>query len=204
MSPTPTPTPTSTIGILNLVNFPFNPQAQQLTGQLRRFAVNPALTVTPTPTPTPGVTIREAIVSFLNSIPALTALVGKRIYFDVPSQMAAKPSVYLQVNNRDWHHNLAGADGTSTAYFEIAMQHSGPNGHGESTCIAMAEAIRNSFDGFRGMVNGVPVLSIFLSDEEDDISPPPDGSDQWIYRVIHTYRVRHRVPYPTSVTQTNV
>ena len=151
-----------------------------------------------------SVTIREAIVSFLNNISPLTNIVGSRIYWNVPSQKSNYPTISVQVPDRTWGHNLDGADGTSTATFEITFQHSNPGGHGESTVVAMAEAARNKLDGFRGLMAGVSVLSIFLQEEEDEYTNPPDGSDNWIYRIVHTYRVRHRVPAPTSVTQKNV
>ncbi len=149
-------------------------------------------------------TIREAIVSFLNSLVPLTAIVGPRIYWAHPSQKSNYPNVCVGVSERSWGHNLDGADGTSTATFDITVQHQDPGGSGESTCVAMAEAIRNYFDGFRGTQVSVAILSIFLMDEGDDQVASIDGSDNWVYQIALTYRVRHRVPTPTSVSQTNV
>ena len=73
----------------------------------------------------------------------------------------------------------------------------------ESQCIAMAEAIRNVADGFRGTQSGVAILRMLLQDEADVQTAPPDGSDRWIYWTTLEYRCDHRVPAPTSVTQTN-
>ncbi len=162
-------------------------------------------TVTGSPwTFTVNATIREAIVSFLNSLVPLTAIVGPRIYWAHPSQKSNYPNVCVGVSERSWGHNLDGADGTSTATFDITVQHQDPGGSGESTCVAMAEAIRNYFDGFRGTQVSVAILSIFLMDEGDDQVASIDGSDNWVYQIALTYRVRHRVPAPTSVTQVNV
>ncbi len=113
--------------------------------------------------------------------------------------MSLYPCVTVQVTDRAWGRNLAGPDGTSTATVEI----DGLALH-ESTCIAIAEAIRNNFDGFRGLQSGVPILWQKYQNESDDTTEPPDGSDAWIYHVIVKYRIKHRVPLPTSVTQTNV
>jgi hypothetical protein len=144
-------------------------------------------------------TLREAVMAWLNNLGALTALVGPRIYFEDPSQLSTYPCVTVQVGSRSWGRNLAGADGTSTATVEIdAISLS------ESKSIAIAEVIRNNFDGFRGMQSGVAILTNFYEDESDDTTEPPDASDLWIYHVVETYRVKHRVPFPTSATQTNV
>ncbi len=153
---------------------------------------------------TVNATIREAVILFLNSLVPLTAIVGPRIYWAHPSQKSNYPNVCVGVSERSWGHNLDGADGTSTATFDITVQHQDPGGSGESTCVAMAEAIRNYFDGFRGTVLGVPILSIFYMDEADDQVASIDGSDNWVYQIALAYRVRHRVPAPTSVSQTNV
>jgi hypothetical protein len=150
-----------------------------------------------------AVTLREAVAAFLVNSGALSSIVGNRIYWTNASQVSVYPNVRVRVRERTWGHNLSGADGTSTATIEIVAQHQASFG-GESTCVAIVEAIRNVFDGFRGSQSGVAILSSFLIDEEDDDDFPPDGSDQWIYRVPISYRVRHRVPTPTNVTQVNV
>jgi len=144
-------------------------------------------------------TLREAVVAWLNSIASLTALVGTRIYFEDPSQMSQYPCVTVKVTEREWGRNLAGADGTSKAMVEISAL-----SLSESSSIAIAEVVRNYFDGFRGNQFTVPILTNYYEDEDDDTTAPPDGSDNWIYNVILKYRIKHRVPVPTSVTQTNV
>jgi hypothetical protein len=143
--------------------------------------------------------LRQAVNAWLRSIPGLTAVVGTRIYKEDPSQMSLYPCLAVELPTRSYGHNLAGADGTSLATLKFTAY-----SLLESSAVAAIEAIRNNADGFRGIQSGVPILRCFLDEEEDDTVPPPDGSDQWIYSASVTYLIKHRVPTPTSVTQTNV
>jgi hypothetical protein len=136
-------------------------------------------------------------VSFLYDVTDLAHIVGNRIYFAVPSQLSAYPCVVVKVADRGYSHNLAGSDSISSADMQLTAL-----ALYENQAVAAAEAIRQSFDGFGGTVDGVPMMQTFLIDESDDQVTPPDGSDNWIYMVTLTYRVRHRVPAPAS-TQAN-
>lgn len=143
-------------------------------------------------------TLREAVRAWLVSQSSVTAVVGQRVYFAVPSQLAAYPCIAVMVPTRSYGHNLAGADGTSVATVEITAL-----GLTESDCIAAAEAVRNFADGFQGTQSGVAIMTCLYDDESDPTPvPPPDGSDNWICQATIDYRVKHRVPRPTSVTQT--
>ena len=142
-------------------------------------------------------TLREAVRAWLVGQSSIAGIAGSRVYFAVPSQLSAYPCVVVMVPTRAWSHNLAGADGTSIATVEISAL-----GLYESQCIALAEAIRNFADGFQGIQSGVAVLTCLYDDESDPTPvPPPDGSDNFIYQCTVDYRVKHRVPRPTSVTQ---
>jgi hypothetical protein len=144
-------------------------------------------------------TLREAVNARLRGLSALTAIVGNRIYKQDPSQLSSYPCIAVELPERSYGYNLAGHDGTSLATLKFTAFSST-----ESAAVAAIEVIRNSMQGFRGLQSGVPILWCYLDGEEDDTVPPPDGSDQWIYEASVTYRVKHRVPTPSSVTQTNV
>jgi hypothetical protein len=144
-------------------------------------------------------TFREAIIARLNSIAALTTLVGTRIYWDDPSQLSVYPCLVVQVANRDYGHNLDGADGVSVATVSIEAI-----SQFESISVACIEAVRNSLDGFRGPQSGVGIMSCYLEDEVDATTPPLAGHKEWIYHVVTEWKIKHRVPAPTAVTQTSV
>jgi Protein of unknown function (DUF3168) len=168
---------------------PRGAQTQTLTPFTRRQGLPSSVVI---------LTLREAVAAWLRSQSSVTAIVGNRIYFAQPSQRAAYPCCVIKVPTRKYGHNLGGADGTSVATVAITAL-----AIAESQVIALAEAIRNFADGFRGTQSGVGILSCLIDDEADDETAPPDGSDNWIYQVTLEYRVAHRVPAPTSVTQSS-
>jgi hypothetical protein len=124
-------------------------------------------------------------------LPSVTGIVSNRIYFDDPSQAALYPCIAVQITNRSYGHNLSGPDGTSQATAQITILDF--DNYAEATVIAVAEALRNSADGFRGLQSGIAILRCFLGDEADGATPPPDGSDRWIYQVALDYEICHRV-----------
>ena len=145
---------------------------------------------------------RQSVIYFLNNIAALTAIVGGRIYWADPSERSIYPNVCCKVTKRDYLYNLAGDAGVSTAEVDVVIQSQGLSA--ESNIVAGSKAIRDNLSGFRGLVNGCPWMWCYLDDEFDDAMAPPDGSARWIYSLTLTYRIRHRVPAPANVTQTNV
>jgi hypothetical protein len=143
-------------------------------------------------------TLREAVMAWLRSLSPLTSIVGQRIYKQDPSQMSLYPCIAVEMPTRDYGYNHSGADGTSTGHIQITALSSS-----ESSAVAAIEVIRNNWQGFRGTQSGVPIMWAYLDDEADGTTEPPDGSDGWIYQAAVTYRIKHRVPAPTSVTQVN-
>jgi hypothetical protein len=145
------------------------------------------------------VTIREAIVAMLNGLAPLTAIVGSKIYWTDASQQMVYPCLICTVDSRQWGHNLAGADGTSTADFTFTAA-----SYSESQSFAISKTVRLALDSFQGLQSGVYILRSFITDESDSTFTPPDGSDQFVYAVTVPYEIVHRVPFPQTVTQTDV
>ncbi len=149
--------------------------------------------------PSGSTTLRQAVVGWLNTLTPLTALVGPRIYYADPSQLSSYPCVVVSVSNRPYGHNLDGSDATSIAVVNIEAI-----SQFESESVACVEAWRDAIDGFRGIQSGVRIGRCLLENEEDMTTPPLAGSDLWIYRVATRYKVWHRVPAVTNVTQVNI
>lgn len=148
--------------------------------------------------PVTVLTLREAVMAWLRTLTSLTAIVGQRVYKQDPSQVALYPCIAVEMPTRDYGYNHSGADGTSIGTIQITAISSQ-----ESSAVAAVEVIRNNWQGFRGTQSGVPIMWAYLDDEADGTTEPPDGSDGWIYQVAVSYRIKHRVPLPTSVTQVN-
>jgi hypothetical protein len=161
----------------------------------------PAPNATPGPPPA-ALTIREAVAAKLNALASLTSIIGPRIYWSDASQQMVYPCIVCTVESREFGHNHSGADGTSTAQFSFVAMSQG-NGS-EQTCVAIVKAIRIAFDNFMGVQSGVQFLRTFITAEPDAPVFPPDGSDYWIYTITGEYEIVHRLPFPTTVTQTDV
>ncbi len=146
---------------------------------------------------------RQSVAYALGQISGLTAVVGTRIYWADPSQRAIYPNCCLKCTHLESVKNLGGEGGVKTGTVEITIQSNLPAA--VSALVAAAKAIYDSLAGFRGYQNGCPWMwCLYDDDESDDSVAPPDGSPNWIYSLTVVYRIRHRVPLPANVTQTNV
>lgn len=134
--------------------------------------------------------LRQAIEYRLLASPAITALVGSRVYFGAVPQtasLATGPALTYSVPDRPYGHTLAGPDGTSQARVKFSAW-----SMLESQSTAIAQAIRDRFQGFAGNISGCVVTASILEDEHHIPNPPRAGTDQWIYEIDTTYRVNHR------------
>jgi hypothetical protein len=139
------------------------------------------------------------VVARLNATAPLTAIVGSNIYWSDASQQMVYPCVVCSVVRRPFDHNLAGASGQSTAEFAftaLALT--------ESQAVAISKTVKATLDTFQGLQSGVYFQRTFITDESDMTFTPPDGSDQWIFAVMVAYEIVHVLPFPTTVTQTDV
>ena len=136
-------------------------------------------------------TLRQAIYSRLSTSSSLVGLVGSRIYFGALPQTAARPALVYSVPSRPYGHHLGGADGTSTARVQFnAIAWS------EREADQISQAIRQSWDGYRGTIGGVEVLSSISQGDVDLPQPPRAGTDRWTYEIACDYSIKHRVSYP--------
>jgi hypothetical protein len=148
----------------------------------------------------PSLSFRETLVAKLASIPELTALVGTAIYpgaipetHDLGSD---GPVLTYRISSYPHGKVLAGSDGTASPRVQFDAW---------SADFALADAITKAIRDaiFRRPVNpwtpgGVEIMSVSKDDEFDIAEPPKAATDQWTYRVMSTYQIKHRVPIPSS------
>jgi hypothetical protein len=142
--------------------------------------------------------LRQAVYSRLTASPAITALVGPRIYFGALPQtynVWTNAAISYGVISRPYGHTLSGADGTSQARVQITA-----HAASESLCDQITQAVRNSFDGFVGTIAGVQVTACILDNELDISTPPMAGTDQWTYSIASDYQINHRVLLPSALS----
>lgn len=149
--------------------------------------------------PTPGAqTFRQALVSKVDAIPELVAIVGNAIYpGSIPQTHDLGrdgPALTYTILTNPRGHVLSGADGTATARVQFsawAYQLSDADG----TTLAVWNALDGIPDAWG---NGTcRILSVTHQDEQDNHSPPRTGRDQWLYRIDSEYAVKYRTGFPT-------
>ena len=141
--------------------------------------------------------LREAIQARLLASPAITTLVGSRIYFGALPQTASLltgPALTFSIISRPYGLNLGGADGTSSGHIQFSAW-----SLYQKTSDQLAQAVRDRFCGFAGSIGGLEITACIPEDEVDLPEPPRAGTDQWLYHIAVNYRMNHRVSLPTSL-----
>jgi len=120
--------------------------------------------------------VEKALCTKLNDTPAVTDIIGINIYPNVLEPAAELPAlVYQQISGaRD--HVMAGPSGLASPRFQL-------------TCWAetyakadeLADAVRQTLDGYAGTVDSVVIQCIHLLDEADMPSVRPDSREQKRY-----------------------
>lgn len=143
----------------------------------------------------PGATIREAVRGRLVESAEVHDQVEGRVYPGSLPQKATLPAVTFFVPARTGGHNLKGSNGTVVTRVQISAW-----ANRQSEVVAIAEAIRHRFDGFKGLMGEVEILSCLFQDEVDLPEPPNDGSDRWTHQIAIDYRISHRVSIPSQLS----
>lgn len=141
--------------------------------------------------------IENAIYSHLSTSTPLSALVGTQIYpaGDV-SPDATRPYVLYEMVTDDKVPYLGGFSGHTFKLFQfsvIALT--------QISAIAIAEAIRNRMDGFRGLMgtggSQVRVQDVRHVDSGDLQYEPHDNSDVFVPGIRLDYRISYAESVPT-------
>lgn len=143
-------------------------------------------------------TFRQALVAKLGSIPELTAIVGSSIYpTAIPEDHDLGddgPALVYTIVTNPRGHVLTGADGTSAAkvrFEATSYQFSAA----DSITLALWNAIDGEPDSWGD--GSCVITSVSHQDEQDLHTPPKAGTDQWTYRIVSDYLIRHRTGFPT-------
>jgi hypothetical protein len=121
-------------------------------------------------------TFEESLLADLNTITALTALVGNRIYEGVIPQKAALPAVVYMTSAEYSQSHLAGQSNTRDESFHLDLI--APT---KATARAMLDAVqaRYVYADFRGKLgNGVYVAETILESVDSEDMRLSDGTDR--------------------------
>lgn len=133
--------------------------------------------------------LSTAIVAHLESSPGVSALVGKRIWPDVPPQEwspADGPALTYYIVSTTHEHMLNGLAGLARSRVEITAW-SGARAASD----AVAEAVhRSGLVGFVGDLHGVQIESVTIDTGAQHLEDPPeDGSQQHRYMTVCDYLI---------------
>lgn len=110
--------------------------------------------------------IEESLIAFLKDQPNVAALVGSRIVMLAAAENVRRPLVVLFRSSTRRISSKTGLSGDVRVAVELHCVAADPGG-----MMAVAEAVRQSLDGFKGDLAGVPVSHVGITNERDAYEP---------------------------------
>lgn len=138
-------------------------------------------------TTAPG-TLREAVYARLAGSPALSAIVGDRVFPGLVPQGEGRPSVGFVVASRTFGRCFKSPNRTSRARVRVSCW-----SYDQLEAATMADVIRRRFDGYQGWWGLVWVYYVELENEIDLPEVEQDGSGRTIYQIVLDFGIRHKV-----------
>jgi hypothetical protein len=107
-------------------------------------------------------TIEQALFTHITTDSTIVALMGTRLFPNKIPQGQPLPAAEYQQNKGDREHDMEGAVGMVNSEYTVIC-------YGESYSAAkeLAEAVRKRLDGYSGIVGGVTIDVMMLTDELD-------------------------------------
>ena len=117
-------------------------------------------------------TLNASLYSFLTAQSPVTDLVSTRIYpaGEAPKTITYPYVTYQRISNRHERHTQGGAALAAPRYEINCWAQSNLDAE------AVADAIREAMNDFRGAFGSVQSRGCFLESDDSDIEPPDDGS----------------------------
>jgi hypothetical protein len=139
--------------------------------------------------------LKTAIVTTLKADATLAAIVEGRIYPPAIPETKAKlkPSLVFAVASTDRLRNLAGFAGIATS--RVLFDARSPL---YSDCERIKEALRQ-YDGFRGFLADIAILSTRFDDDADEFEWPGSGGAPGTHHLTITMFFKYREPIPTFI-----
>ena len=140
-------------------------------------------------------TIRRAVVAALKADSNVSSIVGAKVYPLSQIQSVTLPALVYDLQSDVPGQTLSGPDGTSQARFDfVCLSKSLDDDE------TLADAVRNVFDGITNVIltgSSCFVLEAYKLDEDDEYSPPIDGTPKGTIQTPVTVMIRYRKPKPS-------
>lgn len=140
-----------------------------------------------------AVDFRSALVAKLLAETSITGIVGNNVLPGMIPETEHLPALVYRIHETDRGKDLAGYNGISYATVDLMS-----SSFVDSDVIALAKALRNAFDGYAGLMDGViTVYFTQILDEEDDYIEPDDASDRGTFVTTIKCKFKYVEPAPT-------
>ncbi len=126
----------------------------------------------------------EDLRTLMTSTTAITALTSTRIHYNHSPQTSARPQIWFRTSSDTEERTLDAAGGLHEAFLDIECI-----GETEADAQAVADAVKNLLDGYRGAVTSHSAQGIFVSDKDDQYFPKSINSDDGRHVVAFDARV---------------
>lgn len=146
--------------------------------------------------PVVAVDLRSALYKSLANDPAIVAVVGSRVYPTFLPQTGKHPCVVFTVISDVRAKGLSGTLGAATARVQFDLR-----AYRLSDAVALKEALRLKWEGYRGEMQGLEVLWAEPVSEHDFARDPEDASDDRPVVIEVDYFFKYRqslIPSPTG------
>ena len=136
--------------------------------------------------------MKDALITYLNTVSGLTTLVGSRIRIGFAEQSDPRPYLVIHHIDSEHAHHMTAATGKAIDRYQFDCV-------GSTTVQAsnVAEQVRQALDGFRGVMDSVYVSMCHLDSERDDNTAPIEGLHTGIFVVQQDYRIGWTVSVPS-------
>lgn len=135
--------------------------------------------------------INAAIVAHLESIAAVTDIVGTKIYHQRAPQGSCSPLIVFNKISGIPYYHFGGRSGKQRATFQLDGYALTPAG-----ATALETAIQHAMDTFLGTIAGAQIDQCHLIDTREMEEAPQQGTDAGEFRISMDYEIFYLEPVP--------
>jgi hypothetical protein len=144
------------------------------------------------PAPVAPADFRPPLVARLLSDEAITTVVGDNVFPGNIPETDVLPALVYRISEYDRGKDLGGYTGITYATVRFYC-----SSWFAADCVVLAQALRDSFDGFMGVMSGLRIYYAQVITEDDDYLPPADGTDRGTHVVMQEIKFKFRESWPS-------
>lgn len=139
--------------------------------------------------------METGLYAYLAASTPITALVSDRIFPNAIPPAESFPCVTFNRIGTEQPHHMTATATVQSARIQVDCWGKGRGGFASAS--AIAEAIRNRMDGYRGAMGSVTIKTCHLADQRPDYEAPTDAADIGIFKVSQEYLLWYSVSAPS-------